>query len=121
MSQILLGVQSIMSCLAPRARHLLLLGTACVRNSSIVVASCRPMHSLVGRGRGHDLRLRLHRSTPGAATSMASPSSNPLLQFVRHSSEHDPLDLKIIEERTMLVLNLYDKIDNNKVRRRRQY
>merc|ERR1712210_12710 len=41
-------------------------------------------------------------------------SSYPLLQFVRHSG-HPALTLEVIEQRAMLVLNLYDKIDNDKI------
>ena len=41
-------------------------------------------------------------------------SSSPLLQFVRHSGA-PALTLDIIEQRAMLVLNLYDKIDNSKI------
>ena len=41
-------------------------------------------------------------------------SSYPLFQFVRHSGG-PALNLGVIEQRAMLVLNLYDKIDNAKI------
>ena len=41
-------------------------------------------------------------------------SPSPLLQFVRHSGA-PALTLETIEQRAMLVLNLYDKIDNSKI------
>lgn len=34
---------------------------------------------------------------------------------VRHYSDKQPLTLKLIQERVLLVLNLYDKIDPSKV------
>ena len=45
---------------------------------------------------------------------MIFQSSYPLLKFVRHSGA-PALTLDIIEQRAMLVLNLYDKIDNAKI------
>ena len=46
----------------------------------------------------------------------SSISQSSLLFQVRWYGGNDPMDLDSIQKRVLLVLNLYDKIDNEKVK-----
>merc|ERR1712039_498744 len=73
---------------------------------------CR-LRALLGRRHGGSF---IPSETPEEISRQCSESksSTPLLQFVRHSGA-PALTLETIEQRAMLVLNLYDKIDNSKI------
>merc|ERR1712039_954065 len=99
--------------LLPSAR--LILRSLPLSSSAMVSSSCatwsstrRELHTIRNSGGNISAMQRIK------ILNSETKSSSPLLQFVRHSGA-PALTLETIEQRAILVLNLYDKIDNSKI------
>merc|ERR1719323_94593 len=85
---------------------------------SLLVTSLRRVSGLrmpVLRSLSTETRVPVIRDNVWSQVRPSLVSVSPLQNQIRCYSGPDPLNMKFIHDRVMLVLNLFDKIDNNKL------
>ncbi|XP_011189457.1 acyl carrier protein, mitochondrial isoform X1 [Zeugodacus cucurbitae] len=91
--------------------------TQAVRNCSRFAAKALRVTAAVSSTAQPQMRMmhRISINTPAVSVLLNQNNSIWQSQFVRNYSAKPPLSLKLINERVLLVLKLYDKIDPSKL------